>query len=61
MLDNIIKFSLSNKFLVLTASVLLLVFGTRTASRMEIDVFPDLTAPTVVVMTDPHGDRKSVV
>lgn len=55
MLDNIIKFSLSNKFLVLTASVLLLVFGTRTASRMEIDVFPDLTAPTVVVMTDAHG------
>lgn len=55
MLDNIIKFSLSNKFLVLTASALLLVFGSRTASRMEIDVFPDLTAPTVVVMTDAHG------
>lgn len=55
MLDNIIKFSLNNKFLVLTASALLLVYGSRTASRMEIDVFPDLTAPTVVVMTDAHG------
>ena len=39
----------------MTASALLLVYGTRTASRMEIDVFPDLTAPTVVVMTDAHG------
>ncbi|HQH25107.1 MAG TPA: efflux RND transporter permease subunit [Bacteroidales bacterium] len=55
MLDSIIKFSLNNKFLILIASALLLVYGSRTASRMEIDVFPDLTAPTVVVMTDAHG------
>lgn len=37
------------------SSVILVVFGTRTATNMDIDVFPDLTAPTVVVMTDAHG------
>jgi len=35
--------------------VILVVFGMRTASNMEVDVFPDLTAPTVVVMTDAHN------
>jgi CzcA family heavy metal efflux pump len=55
MLDNIIKFSLSNKYLILLASVLLLVIGTRTAINMDVDVFPDFTSPTVVVMTDAHG------
>jgi CzcA family heavy metal efflux pump len=37
------------------ASVLLLIFGSVVASRMEVDVFPDLTAPTVVVLTEAHG------
>lgn len=55
MINNIIKFSLNNKFIVLIASVVLLIFGTKTATEMDIDVFPDLTAPTVVVMTDAHG------
>lgn len=55
MLDRIIKFSLNNKYLILLASVVLLVFGIRTAGNMDVDVFPDLTAPTVVVMTDAHG------
>lgn len=55
MLNSIIKFSLSNKYLILLASVLLIIFGTRTAQNMDVDVFPDLTAPTVVVMTDAHG------
>lgn len=55
MLDRIIKFSLSNKYLVLLCSLVLVVVGTRTATNMDIDVFPDLTAPTVVVMTDAHG------
>lgn len=55
MLNNIIKFSLSNKYLVILASVVLVVFGVRTATNMDVDVFPDLTAPTVVVMTDAHG------
>ncbi|HET6557844.1 MAG TPA: efflux RND transporter permease subunit [Prolixibacteraceae bacterium] len=55
MLNEIIKFSLNNKYLILLGSVLLVVFGMRTAMNMEVDVFPDLTAPTVVVMTDAHG------
>lgn len=55
MLNRIIKFSLSNKLLILLGTFVLLVFGIRTAANMEIDVFPDLTAPTVVVMTDAHG------
>ncbi len=55
MLDNIIKFSLNNKYFVLLCSVILVVVGTRTAINIDVDVFPDLTAPTVVVMTDAHG------
>ena len=55
MLNNIIKFSLNNKYFILLSSVVLVVFGMRTASNMDVDVFPDLTAPTVVVMTDAHG------
>lgn len=55
MLNKIIRFSLDNKLLVLIAAVLLIVVGTRTTKQMDIDVFPDLTAPTVVVMTDAGG------
>jgi len=55
MLNNFIKFSLNNKYLVILASVVLIVTGTRIAMQMDVDVFPDLTAPTVVVMTDAHG------
>lgn len=55
MINNIIKFSLNNKYLVLLCSVVLVVFGVITATKMDVDVFPDLTAPTVVVMTDAHG------
>ena len=39
----------------MAASALLLFLGAYTASRMEVDVFPDLTAPTVVVLTEAHG------
>lgn len=55
MLNRIIKFSLNNRLIIIAASVLLLLFGTYTASKMEVDVFPDLTAPTVVVLTEAHG------
>lgn len=55
MLNNIIKFSLHNRLFVLLAAILLIVGGLYTAQEMDIDVFPDLTAPTVVVMTDAHG------
>lgn len=55
MLNRIIDFSLHNRFFVIIASALLIVAGTYTASNMEVDVFPDLTAPTVVVLTESHG------
>lgn len=55
MLDKIIRFSLNNKHFILLCSLLLVIFGVRITSKMDIDVFPDLTAPTVVVMTDCHG------
>ncbi len=55
MLNNIIKFSLNNKYFILLCSIVLLILGTRTAIQMDVDVFPDLTAPTVAVMTDAHG------
>ncbi len=55
MLNRIINFSLQNRLLIVVASVLLIVFGTYVATRMEVDVFPDLTAPTVVVLTEAHG------
>jgi CzcA family heavy metal efflux pump len=55
MLNKIINFSLSNRLFILVASVLLIVFGSYIAAQMEVDVFPDLTAPTVVVLTEAHG------
>lgn len=55
MLNKIIHFSLHNRILVLVASVLLLIGGTYTAIHTEVDVFPDLNAPTVVIMTEANG------
>ena len=55
MLNRIIKFSLQNRFFVLMAAVLLLIGGLWQTFHTEIDVFPDLNAPTVVVMTEAGG------
>lgn len=55
MLNKIIHFSLQNRLMVLVASVLLMVSGTYMAFHTEVDVFPDLNAPTVVVMTEAGG------
>ena len=55
MLNRIIDYSLRNRMLVVIAALLLSAIGVYTATRMEVDVFPDLTAPTVVVMTEAHG------
>lgn len=54
-IDRIIHFSLQNRLLVLIGAVLIIFGGIVSSKRMDIDVFPDLTAPTVVVMTDAHG------
>lgn len=55
MLDKIIRFSLDNRLSILLGALLLLIAGIYTARNMEVDVFPDLNAPTVVVMTEAAG------
>ncbi len=55
MLNKIIQFSLRNRLAVLVAALLICIGGVYTALTMEVDVFPDLNAPTVVVMTEARG------
>lgn len=55
MLNKIIQYALHNRILVMFVSVVLILGGTYTTINMDVDVFPDLTAPTVVVMTEAHG------
>ncbi|MDP2757927.1 MAG: efflux RND transporter permease subunit [Desulfurivibrionaceae bacterium] len=55
MLDRIIRLALDNRLIVVVASVLVLVVGTYITLRMPVDVLPDLTAPTVTIMTEAHG------
>ena len=55
MFDRIIDFSLRNRISILTASLLLIIAGIFVTFRMEIDIFPELTAPTVVIMTEASG------
>ena len=55
MLNKIIEFSLHNRLLVAIISALILVLGIYSVSKMEVDVFPDLNAPTVVVLTEAAG------
>ncbi|MFE8597142.1 efflux RND transporter permease subunit [Archangium violaceum] len=54
-MNRLIRWSIDNRLLVVAASVLLLVLGVETARKMPVDVFPDLTAPTVTVITEAHG------
>jgi len=55
MLDKFTAFSLKNRLLILFGSLILLIVGSFVISRMDIDIFPELTAPTVVIMTEAHG------
>lgn len=55
MLNKIIHYSLNNRLVILAATVLLMIWGTYTAVHTEVDVFPDLNAPTVVIMTEANG------
>ena len=55
MLNKIIRFSLENRILVLVASVLLVIAGLYSTGKTDVDVFPDLNAPTVVIMTEAGG------
>src|SRR5207249_4009613 len=55
MLNRIIQWSLHNRLLVMIAVVALLVYGGVITYRSPVDVFPDLTAPTVTILTESHG------
>jgi CzcA family heavy metal efflux pump len=55
MINKIIEASLANRAMVLVGALLLLIWGTYETSRMPVDVFPDLTAPTVTVVAEAHG------
>lgn len=54
-INRLIHFSLQNRVLVLAATVLLVIGGLYSAYTTEVDVFPDLNAPTVVIMTEAGG------
>ncbi|MFT4565059.1 MAG: CzcA family heavy metal efflux pump [Saprospiraceae bacterium] len=55
MLNYLINFSLKNRMIVIAGFTLVLIYGTYVAHNMDVDVFPDLTAPTVTVLTEAHG------
>lgn len=55
MLNKIIRYSIHNRIVVILASVALLVAGTLVSRQMEVDIFPDLNAPTVTVLTEAPG------
>jgi CzcA family heavy metal efflux pump len=55
MVDRIIQWSLQNRMFVLVAAALVLGWGAYEAVRLPVDVFPELTAPTVTVLTEAHG------
>lgn len=55
MLNKIIYYSLHNRLVILVCALLLMIWGTYTAFNTEVDVFPDLNAPTVVIMTEANG------
>src|SRR5512135_2773838 len=55
MIESILRFSLTHRVLVILCAAVLVVWGSVTAARLPVDVFPDLTAPTVTVITEAHG------
>lgn len=55
MIASIIRNSLANRLFVLVAAGLLLLWGGWQTTRMPVDIFPDLTAPSVTILTEAHG------
>src|SRR5215471_4179771 len=55
MLNKIIQWSIKNRLVVVIAAIGLLIYGGIVAFRAPVDVFPDLTAPTVTILTESHG------
>jgi CzcA family heavy metal efflux pump len=54
-MNRLIRWSIDNRLLVVAGAVLLVLIGVDTARKMPVDVFPDLTAPTVTIITEAHG------
>ena len=54
-MNRLIRWSIDNRLLVIAASALLVIVGVVVARDMPVDVFPDLTAPTVTIVTEAHG------
>ena len=59
MIDALIRWSLHNKLIVLTLAAILLAWGGWQASRLPVDVLPDLTAPTVTILAEGGGSAPS--
>ena len=55
MFTFIVSQSLKNRTLILVSALVLVVFGTLTARKLPVDVFPDLNRPTVTIMTEAEG------
>ena len=55
MLNKIIDFALKNRLAIVVAALIILCAGLYNVQEMDVDVFPDLNAPTVVVMTEATG------
>jgi CzcA family heavy metal efflux pump len=55
MLNFLIQWSLANRVFIIGVSVLLMVFGLRTATQLPVEVLPDLTKPTVIILTEAPG------
>lgn len=55
MLKSILRYSLTNRLVVILVALAIIIFGWLTIKNLEIDVFPDLTAPTVAILTESPG------
>ena len=55
MINKLIRWSIENRVVVLVLSAILMAVGTYVTLRMPVDVFPDLTAPTVTIIVEGHG------
>ncbi len=54
MLNKIIQWALHNRLIVIIAAIALMIYGGYVALHTPVDVFPDLTAPTVTILTESH-------
>ena len=55
MLNQLIRWSLRNRVIILCLSLLVLVMGFKTGRELPVEVLPDLTKPTVTILTEAPG------